>query len=353
MEPWAYPGDRRRPSWHFVVGLLALTLGASGCIPLVPYVRQPGFRGSRSDLGDAVPEFIVVGQTTREEVLARLGHAEVEAPDGSWFYYQSHYLKSDSGLWAIPYGSSHFVEPWSMDSVVLARRLWVRFGSDGVVEEASFDRGECKDLDAAFIEAANRGKVDGQTNFCFACYPECLAEGTARPMIQRDLDMFALRASMRRSMAVADGSGELVLSWSRAQWRSKRATESLLFSSYLHASVNCSDHEGPREYGELLLSREFLLFLPHESSHAGVPSPPIRIARSSIAEAHVVAEGGSPGAAGPATELTLIDGSQVSFSICPRQYADFSTTRIDDERQTESAVTVRKRLREQLRATAP
>jgi len=340
MEPWAYPGDWRGPSWRVVVALLAVVVGVSACIA-VPYARQPGFRGSRSDLGDAVPEFIVVGQTTREEVLARLGHAEVEAPDGSWFYYRSHYLKSEHGFWvAVGVGmGAAAAGTVPSDSVVLARRLWVRFSSDGVVGEVSSDRGECKGLDAAFIEADKRGEFDGEHGIW---YPECFAEGTGRPVIQRDLDMLALRASMRRAIATTDGSAEPGSRWFSAKWRDQKAKKKKLFASEFHRSLQC-DHE----FGELLLTPEFLLFFPHESSHAGVPAPPVRIARDSIVEVRGM-EAGRPRSREDrrATDLTLRDGRQVSFAVCER-YADpiLGTRRSDAVADTDW-------LREQLRAPA-
>jgi hypothetical protein len=347
MNPSVLGGGRPRSSWRVVVGLLAAAFCLSACIA-VPYARQSGFRGSRSDLGDSVPDFIVVGKTTRDAVIARLGHAEIEPPDGSWLYYQSHYLKSERGLWVAVASPSSYVGYGTLpsDSVVLARRLWVRFSPEGVVDAVSSDRGECKGLDAEFIEAANRNQIDGEPygyGFCLHCYPECFAAGTGRPILQRDAEMLALRASMRRTMAVADASAESASRRFVAKWRDKHAKKKQLLGSEIHWSlVNCDV-----DAGELLLTPEFLFFFPRETSHAGPPAPPVRITRDSIVDVRGMAPDRPRSREDrEATDLTLNDGRQVSFAICKR-YADPKL-----QRPPSDPVADTDWLREQLRAPA-
>src|SRR5215203_4434834 len=116
------------------VVLLAMV---SACVP-IPYSVAPGFRGSRADLGEGIPEFISIGSTKRDEVLLKLPRPEVAAPDNSWFYFESDYLEQESGAVfvsgfpvAVPVGASG-------SSARLFRRLYIRFDDKGVISNADF-----------------------------------------------------------------------------------------------------------------------------------------------------------------------------------------------------------------------
>ena len=80
---WRLPD--RLPS--VMVALLADALLTSCAVPL-PIVETGYLRGSRENLGEAVPEFITSGKTTLEEVLLSLGQADAIANDGSWLLYR-------------------------------------------------------------------------------------------------------------------------------------------------------------------------------------------------------------------------------------------------------------------------
>jgi hypothetical protein len=76
-------------------GLLRAAMAAAGTavavIACVPVWSIPsGYAGSsRQNIGEGLPDFVVEGKTTREEVLLRLGEPDVRGPADSWFGYGS------------------------------------------------------------------------------------------------------------------------------------------------------------------------------------------------------------------------------------------------------------------------
>jgi hypothetical protein len=130
--------------------LIALSVSAllSGCIVLpapIPTSSDPS-RGSRASVGAAAPGDIVAGETTRTQVLLKLGEPDVRGLDDLWFSYSS--LVGRGGVrWMLVYaaggyaggtGGAHSLGQWDASS-----RLTVKFDERGIVSAVSFDRKDC------------------------------------------------------------------------------------------------------------------------------------------------------------------------------------------------------------------
>jgi hypothetical protein len=132
----------------------AVTLGAvvltvlllSGCVILpVPIERSAGPNpASRTNIEDKPPTGIVVGETTRTQVLFMLGEPDGRGLQDAWFSYGS--VAERGGLhWyvlmAAATGKGAAAGP--MDSWDTSRRLTVRFDARGVVSDVSLDQKNC------------------------------------------------------------------------------------------------------------------------------------------------------------------------------------------------------------------
>jgi outer membrane protein assembly factor BamE (lipoprotein component of BamABCDE complex) len=125
----------------------------SACIVLpVPVPTSSGAHGgSRASLGTAAPSDIVAGETTRTEVLLKLGEPDVRGLDDRWFSYNS--LVGRGGVrWTLVYavgaggggtGGANSLGNWDTSS-----RLTVKFDDRGFVSAVSFDRKDCTAWDA-------------------------------------------------------------------------------------------------------------------------------------------------------------------------------------------------------------
>jgi len=114
--------------------LAALLL--SGCpLPIPPGMHH----GTRENLAERTPEFIVPGKTTREDVLLTLGEADGAALDESWFSYGA--VLGQGGVLFIVMtlggGGAFGAE------AVEHRRLVVYFDPGGVVERTQFEKRLC------------------------------------------------------------------------------------------------------------------------------------------------------------------------------------------------------------------
>lgn len=108
---------------------VAAALALTGCpVPLVPRDLQ----GSRQNLGEIRPEFIVERLTTREDILLRLGEPDGRWAEDRWFAYGSR--RSEGGV-LLMFGRA----TTSVSSEAIRyRRLLLRFDEQGLVEGASF-----------------------------------------------------------------------------------------------------------------------------------------------------------------------------------------------------------------------
>lgn len=121
---------------HSVVMASATALALAACVP-VPLIPRE-LHGSRQDLGERRPDFIVEGVTTREDILWRLGEPDGRGLYDRWFAYGSR--RSEGGLLLVlPYGSGLGAGGES----IRYRRLVVYFDRRGVVDSISFTDQAC------------------------------------------------------------------------------------------------------------------------------------------------------------------------------------------------------------------
>ena len=144
-----------RIAWHahtVAAGLLAGLL-LSGCaIPIMPGPH----RDTREALGDNVPEFIVPGVTTREDVLSTLGGADGAALDESWLSYGS--VEGQGGVIFLV-GHYGGVGAFGVEAVK-HHRLVVYFDERGVVERTQLETRLCPKV------LVDTGSKSGETKPC-------------------------------------------------------------------------------------------------------------------------------------------------------------------------------------------
>lgn len=112
---------------------LALTL--SSCIP-IPIPSLGYTSDSRTNLPDRVPVSIVIGKTTREEVLLGLGTPDSFAPDLSWMTYQS--ARHKGGV-AFLIGGGYSAGVVGPVSSYETRLLVIRFDANSIVIDAALE----------------------------------------------------------------------------------------------------------------------------------------------------------------------------------------------------------------------
>jgi len=123
-------------------GLLIVLL-ASGCVFVpIPEQRTAGpHPGSRTNITEQPPRNIVIGQTTRTEVLLMLGEPDGSGLQEEWFTYGS--VAERGGL--------HWADVWvgfgfgggPLDNWDTSRRLTVRFDARGIVSDVAVDQKNC------------------------------------------------------------------------------------------------------------------------------------------------------------------------------------------------------------------
>jgi outer membrane protein assembly factor BamE (lipoprotein component of BamABCDE complex) len=148
---------RQLPAWALVVAAAATTL--AGCpVPLVPrYVSE-----SRHNVGERMPDFIVAGTTTRDDVLLRLGEPDGRGPGDRWFAYGSSY--SEGGVIFIMAAGGG--AGGAGVEAIRYRRIVVRFDDQGVVGSANFVERLCPSymLAAGSSESKSEPCVDVATD---------------------------------------------------------------------------------------------------------------------------------------------------------------------------------------------
>ena len=122
------------PKWTLMAVACAAFL--TGCpVPLPPTYDS----GSRQNVGELIPDFIVNGETTRDDVLLRLGEPDGRGPGDSWFAYGSQYSKGGV-LFVMAAGGGAAAA--GVESIRF-RRLVVRFDEKGVVTDSAFVERVC------------------------------------------------------------------------------------------------------------------------------------------------------------------------------------------------------------------
>jgi hypothetical protein len=120
-------------------GLIAVAsmLLQAGCVPM-PVAPRGYVQTSRANLPGSRPDFIVPGETTREEVLLRLGSPDSEAKDQSWFTYAS----------ILDEGGVVLLDPSLRLGVgmigLVERRLVIGFDAGSVVTRVGFNEVRCQ-----------------------------------------------------------------------------------------------------------------------------------------------------------------------------------------------------------------
>jgi hypothetical protein len=125
--------------WHLNC-LLAVVLAVIA-VACVPIPIMPGDdSNSRGDLAKAPLGAIVVGHSSRQDVLELLGEPDDAAPDGSWFRFDS--ARSNGGLGGalIVSGGGGFA---AARETVTYRRIAVDFDANGVVSSSGISSATC------------------------------------------------------------------------------------------------------------------------------------------------------------------------------------------------------------------
>lgn len=242
--------------------LLTLPLLLGGC-PVFPYWISPGYYESRSNLQDLSQIQIVPGKTTRTEILGKLGSPEVAATDDRWFYYESDFLKEESGAWVVIGGPGFgTIAPVPTNQVMLFKRLYISFDDKGLVFTATSDEQECKGIPHPKLilsdyKTSNQYLTSKQMQSC--------------GILQRGWELRERRFLQRLSNAVSEDSA--YERFEGALWKIGRVSKYGEKGFYCRAS--------PR--GTLFVSKRQLMYLPNESTYAGTPPEPIHVDRSEIA----------------------------------------------------------------------
>lgn len=139
---------------HIGILLLVLMPSLSSCYPPIPVlggVRQ----NSRANLESASGDWIVVGRTTRREVLMRLG--EPDAGGGS--------ERQDSYVYesVIGRGGVAILNPAMEWEKVEYRRLFIRFDAHGLVSSSRYEAKKCHEWESN-VKAADT--YENRTSSC-------------------------------------------------------------------------------------------------------------------------------------------------------------------------------------------
>ena len=129
--------------WQALLGTCTAAL-LSGCIMVpVPYSHHAGPEaGSRANVGDAAPPTVVRGETTRVQVLMKLGEPDGRGDGDSWFNYES--IENRGGVqWLAAGAVVNTVGAISLGNWDVSRRLTIRFSADGTVSDVSLQQTKC------------------------------------------------------------------------------------------------------------------------------------------------------------------------------------------------------------------
>ena len=106
----------------------ATVLALNACVDL----RPPGLvGGTRSDIGESLPRFIVEGRTTRDTVLLHLGEPDERGYFDRWFVYRSQHTLGGAAVGMVP------GLVWGAEAIRY-RRIEISFDDAGIVDMARF-----------------------------------------------------------------------------------------------------------------------------------------------------------------------------------------------------------------------
>ncbi len=111
------------------ISIILISMTLAGCV--IPLSARDA--DSRQNIDDKVPDFIVVGKTTRADVLLTLGEPDHASDNGLWFTYTR--TSREGGLLFLVSGQGG---PTSEKMV--SRRVIVTFDASGVVTSAKYER---------------------------------------------------------------------------------------------------------------------------------------------------------------------------------------------------------------------
>lgn len=275
------------------IGICALVAALSGCVPLAPYSKTPGNMESGAPLGENMPAFLVVGKATRTQVLEHLGAPQIEAIDGSWAYYESDYLKSESGAWyliAIPFLVAT-VAPIPATNEVLFRRLHLTYTADSHVASASLTGQKCHDI----------------YKYSHIAFPS-VSDATACPILQKHLDLKRVRLAERMQTAIPSNKG--VAQWfEHALWRKGKGKYMLGIVD----DLQCFREANRSLEGVIGISPDEILFLPGEKSPVGNAVSNEKVPIAEIQDVNVI-DGLLDKGLG--IDIDLINGQKISFALC-------------------------------------
>ena len=103
-----------------------------GCLP-IPALPTGDRPGTRQNITDAVPKFIIAGTTTRAEIILKLGNPDHRGSDDSCFVYVR---ESEEGGVAFLYGGG--MRGGVTGIPVTFKILSVRFTNEGVADSINF-----------------------------------------------------------------------------------------------------------------------------------------------------------------------------------------------------------------------
>lgn len=198
--------------------VVAVAFCLTGCLPIpIPPLGYPS--ESRTNLPDRVPEFIVKGKTTREEVLLALGAPDSYAVDGRWMTYSS---SRHGGGVAFVVGGGYTAGVVGAVNSYEKRLLVVRFDAHSIVSDVALEERTCRGLNdaacstmPAFFEEANP-EVSALATV-YVVQGESDAQGIDQ-LIATELRRRGIKASIG-PLRDAPAQSEAILSY-RAEWKS-------------------------------------------------------------------------------------------------------------------------------------
>lgn len=147
------------------------SVSLAGC----PVPLPPGYEGgSRQNLPGMVPAFIRPAETTREDVMMRLGEPDSVAVDESWISYGSAYGYGGMLLIMAAGGGAGGIAAWGMRY----RRLIVPFDVQGFAVQPIFEAKDC------MIGGFAIGNAGGVSEPCLDIWGNDLSEKFGMPAVR-------------------------------------------------------------------------------------------------------------------------------------------------------------------------